>query len=142
MTAKILNALLERTFSDLRLASIQDIRKFFPEVKNNYEKFNEKHKSTVGISSDTSDIKDFFTSCDIRLGLSCVKSVVKKAQSKGVKYGGMSRRIMNSEDLRRHRMDKSDNRGKKKMFIEKSMVDDFVNRDKFKKNKYSSLKQI
>ena len=30
-------------------------------------------------------------------------------------------------------MDKSDNRGKKNIFVEKNMVDDFVNRNKLKK---------
>ena len=133
MTAKTLSALLEKTFGDLCLTSIQDIRGFFSTVKNNYEKFNRKYNVDVKINSDTSDIKDFFTSCDVRLGLSCIKEVVKKVQGKGVKYGGMSRRIIGNEDLRRHKMDKSDNRGKKNIFIEKNMVDDFVNRNKFKK---------
>ena len=36
-TAKILNNLLEKTFSDLCLTSIQDIRSFFSKVKTNYE---------------------------------------------------------------------------------------------------------
>ena len=101
------------------MTSTQDIRGFFSKVKRNYDNFRRKYKNKMKICTDTSDVKDFFTSCDIKLGLSCIKEVVRKTQEKGIKFGGMSRRIMCSEDLRRHRMDKSDNRGKKRFYVEK-----------------------
>ena len=101
------------------MTSIQDIRSFFSRVKINYEKFKDKYKVDLEIKSDTSDIKDFFTSCDVRLGLDCMKQVVKKSLERGVRFGGMSRRIINCDDLRRHKMDKSENRGKKRFYVEK-----------------------
>ena len=129
--AKIANNLLESCFDNLSLASIQGILKFIRGVISSYATLNSRYGKNLKINCDTSDIEDFFTSCDVNHGLSAIRGVIDKAKAKGIKYGGISKRVFGGSDVRKRKIKLG--RKNKTHFINKYMIDDFANSDKYKK---------
>ena len=91
--AKTTNRALECVYDGLILNSIQNIRKFFFEVENNYWRLNKEHSAKIRMGFSTANVKDFFTSRDANLGIRTIEEVFKGLKEMGINYGAISKRV-------------------------------------------------